>query len=168
MTARICSRVPRGRKRRSRSGRADVELMRYYRDKLLKRQASVSQDITESLAIETDGNQKPRSSVAQSIAAATQLGLLAVALYGLFLTETGDRLFELLKGDIDSAERELIAARSEKVEVESLLDQERDRLIEARFARVAVERRTELLNFELDQSRASLIFCGRACRRRNE
>lgn len=122
--------------------------MARYRKTLIKRKVESQTHLAD------EKNSRPKSSLAQSIAAITQAGILVIAVYGLFLSNAGDRLFELLQGDIRSAEEELRLVNREKFEAQSVLTQQREELSLAR--RATLENQFELLQqkAELDRAKA--------------
>lgn len=68
-----------------------------------------------------DPELRPKSSWAQVASTLVQAGLLGVALYGLFISSLGDRLVEVLQGDISSAKDELAQLEQDASLAESRL-----------------------------------------------
>lgn len=93
--------------------------------------------------------ERPRAPWAQVLATCFQFGLLAVASYGLFLSDAGDRLVEILRGDIQEAEGELAEINRQKVAAEGQLAVQRAELDAAR-------RNTDKAQFDLMSQRFEL------------
>ena len=128
MMARICSRE-RARKRRS----SCSNIMARYRRSILKGSRSLFPRPKQQLENEVAEKIRPRASWAQVLATATQAGLLGVALYGLFISDVGARLTELLQGDIEQAEADLQLLERAKSETELQLRTEKQELERARI-----------------------------------
>ncbi|MGY6550523.1 MAG: hypothetical protein ACXIT4_01370 [Erythrobacter sp.] len=128
---------------------------------------------------------RPKSSLSDIFSNIIQACLLAIAVYGLFISDVGQRLFELLRGDIEKAEADLrelerqkniadndllrqqemlssvrqdsLLARIDLVDREIRLDTANDQINSIKSGLALTETKLEQINAALSVARPALI-----------
>lgn len=111
--------------------------------------------MTEETSAEPE-QPRAKSSLAQWVSAFTQLGVLAIAVYGIFLSDAGDRLFEVLRRDIESSESELRQVNERRAVAEVELREQQQRLSDAATRSLRTEIELALQRQLLSENQSSL------------